>query len=128
MSVIVSAGAGRVVTLSDLQGDAIHDSGFAATSGGVAVQVLSVTIAAGKKRRVTRCLLSCSIAGKMEVKLNGTVIGVARTAPGDLNAEFNWTPTLPITAGDIIAVWFTARAFSPAADVEGFLMSAQTDI
>ena len=128
MSVIVSAGAGRVVTLSDLVGEPIHDYAAGTTIAGTEVTVLTVTVAAGKKRRLTQCLMSSSVVGKMVVKLNGNVIGVVRTSPAELNPAFNWLPAKPITASDTVAVTFTARASSPSADIEVFLHSAQTDL
>jgi hypothetical protein len=126
MPTIVSAG-GAIVRLSDLVGDPKHDRGTATTIGGTAVQVLSVTVAASKRRNLTKIFLSSSIAGKMAVKLNGSVIDTARLSPANLNIDLNWLPVRPITAGDIITVEYTARSGPPGVDVECVLMSAETD-
>ena len=69
MPTIVSAGPGRVVTLADLVGAPIHEYGTTTTVKDSAETVLSVTVAAGKKRNLVQCLLSCSKKGKMEIKL-----------------------------------------------------------
>jgi hypothetical protein len=58
----------------------------------------------------------------MRVKVDGAVIGSARTSPGDNNIKFPWFPGRPVS-GATITVTFETFSFAKAGlGIESYLM------
>lgn len=87
--------------------------------------VLSFTVPFGKILTLHTLLLSCDVAGKMKVKMDGVIIGTRRVQAGNPDLIIPWHPGRPISQLVEITVEFNARASTPIADCEAFFMTTE---
>ncbi len=99
----------------------------------VAVDVIDVTVPAGKAITATSVQLRCRQPGVVVVTLTPSV-GSPRTIAsglvgvgGNLNFDFKWFPFVRINAGDNVKVGFTIHDWAASSDVEAFLQNGIED-
>jgi hypothetical protein len=93
------------------------------TDPGNSKQILTFTVPAGKTRTLHTIYLSCTMRGKMIVKSDGVIIGIARTAPGKPDINFPFYPGRAIAENKDVTITFIARSNSPIVDCDVFTMS-----
>lgn len=108
---------------SGLDGTPYHDSQSTTTSPGTAKLVYMDTVPASVSRSLHTIYFSCSIRGKMVVKLDGVIIGVGRSAPGKPDISFPYFPSKPLGSLQVLTVEFTARSGSPIVDCDTTIMA-----
>jgi hypothetical protein len=120
------AGFGFPTTVNSIPGDAKHFDGQDVSNPGNTITLISETVPAGKVYSLVQLLASCRMSGVFKVYAGTSLIGSGRTAPGSANIYFSWLPIRPIGESVVVRVDFQALSGSPSADVEAYLMAAET--
>jgi hypothetical protein len=111
---------------SGLSGTPFFANASVTTDPGNTKQVLSFTVPVGTTRTLHTMYFSCTMRGKVTIKADGLIIGIARTAPGKPDINFPWFPGRDLLALQELTVEFLARANSPIVDCDCFIMSTDT--
>lgn len=109
-----TGGVGGTPTFDDFQDT---------TTPGIEQTLISNSVAVGKIKKLSQVLVITRVTGEFTVSNGAQVIGSGRTGPG-CDGRMLFTPARPITGS--YTVKFTARAGSPAQDVECYVQA--TDV
>lgn len=115
----------KAFRIAGLQGDPVFFEGDEDTIPGNAVDLFSLTVAAGTILYPQQILASCSQPGILRVYADTSLIASGRTEAGKPDLYFSWFPGRPINAGVTIRVEFTAQPWTEAAPVEAYLMATE---
>ena len=87
------------------------------------VTILSSTVPALTTRKITNIIISTRAAGKISVKIDGTVIASGRSSPANMNVEINFKPSKSALTGEEITVEFTMLYGKIGQDIDVNLMA-----
>lgn len=94
------------------------------TQPGTAKQIIAFTVPAATTRTLHTLRFSCRMSGKLQIKLDGVVIAVARTAPGKPDIQYTWFPGRPVGENVEVTAEFQARSTSPIVACEVQVMAS----
>lgn len=108
---------------SGLEGTPFHDLQSNTTNPGVSKEIYTNTVPSGVSRVLHTIYFSCSIRGKLVIKVDGAIIGVGRSAPGKPDIYLPFFPGKPINALQVLTLEFIARSNSPIVDCDTTVMA-----
>jgi len=91
--------------------------------------LLDDAVGAGKERRLTRVFISTSFPGRVEIDLNGDLIGSFLIRAGEANVAFDFIPSRPVSSGDQVRVKYEQVSdITQTSDVDVYLMAEDFEI
>lgn len=92
------------------------------TATGAVDTLINETVPALTTRNLSKVIVSCRQAGKINIKINSDIVGSGRTSASNMNFVFRFMPSRSAVAGDTISVEFE-QTHGKLSDVEAYLMA-----
>jgi hypothetical protein len=98
------------------------------TSPGTVIDLIDYTVPTGKKIVALQVFISCRLESKIRILKDGSMIGVGRTGPGEINSTFGFEPYEEINEGENLKITCEAMSWRPSTDIEAVVQGRELTI